>query len=88
MLAGHQAEVGNDAGAGEALPVADLDRQRETVNVEMPRRQARRRASAVNSVSPAIAVIFSSSRSRRALASSTVSYASSKAACVAGASKR
>ena len=58
------------------------------VNVEMPRRQARRRASAVNSLSPAIAVIFSSSRSRRALASSTVSYASSKAACVAGASKR
>ena len=29
MLAGHQAEVGADAGAGEPVPVTDLDRQRE-----------------------------------------------------------
>jgi len=30
VLAGHQTEVGTDAGAGEALPVSDLNRQRET----------------------------------------------------------
>ena len=47
----------------------------------MPRRHASRRVSGVNSLSPASAVIFSSSRARRPLvASTTVSYASSNAA--------
>ena len=52
------------------------------VSVAMPRRHASRRVSAVNSLSAASAVIFSSSRARRAVASTTVSYASSNAACV------
>ena len=58
------------------------------VKVAMPRRHASRRITAVNSLSSASAVIFSSSRARRAVASATASYASSNAACVGIASKR
>ncbi|HET7326394.1 MAG TPA: hypothetical protein VFJ14_03830 [Nocardioidaceae bacterium] len=39
------------------------------VSVEMPRRQPSRRTIGVNSESPAIAAIWASSRSRRAVAS-------------------
>ena len=58
------------------------------VSVAMPRRHASRRVTAVNSLSPASAVIFSSSRARRAVVSTTVSYASSNAARVGGESNR
>src|SRR6185295_933705 len=71
ILAGNQPQIGADARAGEAVPVADLDRQREPLNVEMPRRHASRRVSGLNSLSAASAVIFSSRRARRAVASTT-----------------
>lgn len=43
------------------------------VNVEIPRRHDKRRTTGVNSLSPAIATIAASRRSRRPVVSTTVS---------------
>jgi hypothetical protein len=68
-----QPDEGADGLAGEPAPVADLDRQREPGNAPIPRRQPSRCTSGVNSLSAAIWAIAASSRSRRALTTSTAS---------------
>jgi len=70
---GTSPEVGADAGAGEPVPVADLDGQRERGQGGDATQDANRCTIEVNSQSAAITVIFSSSRSRRPPASATVS---------------
>ncbi len=55
------------------VPIADLDSEREPGQGRDPAQAASRRTSGVNSLSAAIASIWVSSRSRRAVTISTVS---------------
>ena len=74
VLGGHQPEVGADARAAQAVPVADLDREGEPGQGGDPAQAAQPSGDVgVNSLSAAIAAIAASSRSRRAVANCTAS---------------
>ena len=72
VLARHQPEVGADRAPGQPVPVADLDGQPERGQRRDPAQAAQPVTTGVNSLSAAIAVIASSSRSRRSTAASMV----------------
>ena len=88
VLGGNQAQVGADAAPVNRCQSPISTANANAVSTETPRRHASRRTTGVNSQSAAIAVIFSSSRSRRPVASTTASYASSNAAWVPTRSNR
>ena len=70
-LGGDQPEIGADGGAGEALPVADLDRQPERGQDPDPRRQPSRPTSGAQDGVAASSPMAVSRRSRRACTAST-----------------